>query len=83
MSKNLRFKLKTILESKVKKLMDSLKKKKSAGLDGISQGLLLLRADIIATPLTILINNFTENKSFPEEWKKAELKKGDKKDKKL
>ena len=68
---NLRFKLKTVLEGKVKKVMSSIKKKKSAGLDGIGQGLLLLGADIVATPLTRLINNLIENRLFPEEWKKA------------
>ena len=53
----------------------------------IGQDLLLMGADIIATPLTRLINNLIKSGVFPEEWKKAVvmpiLKKGDQKDKKL
>ena len=44
---------------------------KSAGLDGIVQDVLLLEADIIAIPLTRIINNSIENGVFPEAWKKA------------
>ena len=60
---------------------------KSAGLDGIGQGLLLIVADIIATPQTRIIRKLIENGVFPEEWKKSNsntnLKKGTKKTKEL
>ena len=42
--------------AKVKKTMDGMKKKKSAGLDGISQECLLLGSEILTIPLTRLIS---------------------------
>jgi hypothetical protein len=83
--KKLNFTIKAVTENKVKRTMESMKKKKSSGLDGISQGLLLMGANIIAVPLTRLINNSIEKGVFPTEWKKAMvtpiLKKGDQKEK--
>ena len=65
--------------------MKEMKKKKSAGLDRIGQDLLLLGAEIIAIPLTRLINNSTESGIFPTEWKKGNCntntEEGDQKDK--
>ena len=46
--------------------------KKSTGLDGISQDLLLLEAEIIAIPLTRLNKNWIESgKIFITAWKKS------------
>ena len=66
--------------------MDDMKKKKSSGMDGISQECLLLGIKILVIPLTRLINSFIQSGIFPTEWKLAVvsplLKKGDQKDKK-
>ena len=63
-----------------------MKKKKSSGMDGISQECLLLGIKILVIPLTRLINSFIQSGIFPTEWKLAVvsplLKKGDQKDKK-
>ena len=53
---------------KVKKTM---KKKKSSGIDKISQECLLLGAEILTTPLTRLINNSIDSGIFPEEFGKS------------
>ena len=62
-----------------------MKKKKSSGLDNISQECLILGADILTIPLTRIINCSIESGIFPEEWKLAVvtplLKKGDPKEK--
>ena len=83
--KNLKFKLKTVTEKKVKKAMLSLKKKKSAGKDGISQEQIVLGTDVLVIPLTRIINNSISTGVVPEAWKEAIvtpiLKKGDPKKK--
>ena len=66
--------------------MDQMKKKKSSGLDGISQDCLLIGVEIISIPLTRIINNSIQSGIFPTNWKTAVvtpiLKKGDQMDKK-
>ena len=73
--------MKTVTEKTVYKAMCSLKKKKSAGVDGISQENLVLGAKALVVPLTRIINNSITNGEFPEMWKEAlvtpTLKKGD------
>ena len=54
-SKNLNFSLRKVTEEKVKETIDKMKKKKSAGKDGISQESLLLGAEILTIPLTRII----------------------------
>ena len=65
--------------------MEGMKKKKSSEPERISQGHLLTGAEIIATPVTRMINNLIEKRVFQKEWNKAAvmpiLKKGGKKDK--
>ena len=84
--RNLKFSLKTVSEKKVRKAMDAMKKKKSAGLDGISQENLLLGKEVLVIPLTRIINSSISTGIFPKEWKEAVispiLKKGDPTDKK-
>ncbi len=79
--KKISFSLKTVTEKTVYKAMCSLKKKKSAGVDGISQENLVLGAKALVVPLTRIINNSIANGEFPEMWKEALvtpiLKKGD------
>jgi hypothetical protein len=54
--KNITFNLKTVTEKTVYKAICSLKKKKSAGIDGISQGQLVL--GVLVVPLTRIINSW-------------------------
>ena len=68
---NLKFKLKTVTEKKGKKAMLILKKKKSVGKDGISQEQMVLGKDILALPLTRIINNSMSMGVVPEALKKA------------
>ena len=80
-NKNLKFTLKTTTETKVRKAMLSLRKKKSSGKDGISQEQIVLGTDTLVIPLTRLINTSITTGEVPEEWKEAVvtpiLKKGD------
>ena len=48
-------------KNKAKKTMGNMKNKKSAGMDGIGQDLLLMGTDIIALPLITFINNSIKN----------------------
>ena len=80
-NKNLKFKLKPVSESTVKKAMKNMQKKKSSGKDGVSQECLLLGKDVLTIPLTRIINSSITSGTFPEEWKESIvcpiLKKGD------
>ena len=68
----------------VNKLMKQMAKKKSKGKDGIPQDCLLLGAEVLAKPLSEIINASVESGIFPDLWKEAIvvpiLKKGDPKD---
>ena len=73
--------MKPVTEKIVEKAMKQMKKKKSAGKDGVSQECLLLGKEILKFPLTRIINSSIETGVFPTEWKEAIvapiLKKGD------
>ena len=69
--KNLVFSLKTVTEKKVLKAINSLKKKKSSGIDGLSQEHLVLGAKAFVIPLTRIINTSIVNGEFPDAWKEA------------
>ena len=83
--KNLKFSLRQVTENQVKKAIESLKKKKSSGLDGVSQECVVMGAEVLVVPLMRIINCSIENGQFPKEWKEELvtpiLKKGDPKDK--
>ncbi len=48
-----------------------MKKKKSAGIDGISQEQLVLGAKVLVVPLTRIINSSISSGEFPSMWKEA------------
>ena len=80
---NLKFKLMTVKEKEVFKIMKSLKPKKSFGIDGITSEVLKLGAQILVVPLTYIINYSIVTGKFPTEWKTSKViplfKKGEKK----
>ena len=51
--------------------LNKLNKKKSAGVDGLSQEQLIMGANSISIPLTKIINTSIEEGKFPENWKEA------------
>ena len=83
-NKNLNFSVKPVSVKEVTKIMKKMSKKKSKGNDGISQECLLKGLDVLATPLTKIINNSISTGIFPDQWKEAIvvpiLKKGDAKE---
>ena len=78
--RNIKFSLKQVTEQKVQKTMKSLKQKRSAGRDGLSQENLILGSEVLCIPLARIINTSIETGIFPEDWKEAAvtpiLKKG-------
>ena len=83
-NKNLKFKLKPTTPESLKKVMKKMAKKKSKGKDGIPQDCLLLGQEVLASPLTDVVNSSITTGTFPVEWKEAIvvpiLKKGDAKE---
>ena len=81
---NLKFSIRQVTVREVQKIMKNMSKKKSKGNDGISQECLLLGLDVLAAPITKIINNSITSGVFPDQWKEAIvvpiLKKGDAKD---
>ena len=67
--KNLHFKLKTVTEAKVLKTILGLKNKKSSGLDEVTHEQLKMAAEILAIPLTRIINQSISDGKFPDIWK--------------
>ena len=70
---NLKFSLKTVKEKEVLKLLKALKRKKSYGPDGITSEILKIGAEVLAAPLTWIINTSITTGEFPEEWKIAKI----------
>lgn len=70
-NRNLKFALKTVTEKKVLKAMRSMKKKKSAGKDGISQENLIMGTETLVVPLTRIINESIASGIVPKIWKDA------------
>ena len=63
--------LKTVQESKVKKIIQAMKSKTSSGQDNISSELLKIGGEILAAPLTYIINKSIVDQKFPDFWKEA------------
>ena len=80
---NLNFKLKTVSEKEVLKILKTMKQKRSYGVDGISSEVLKLGAEVLVVPLTYIINFSIVTGKYPTNWKLAKViplfKKGDKK----
>ena len=70
-NKNLKFSLKTVTVKTVTKVMKAMKKKRSSGTDGITQECLLTGVDVLAIPITHIINTSIKTGTFPEHWKEA------------
>ena len=69
-----------ITQKHLRKLMKKMKKK-SAGIDGLSQDKLVLGSKVLINPLLQIVNQSIRDGKFPSEWKEAlvtpVLKKGD------
>ena len=62
---------KEISENQFLKHLKKLKKKKSSGLDGLSQEHLIMGAKNLSAPLTTIINRSITQGEFPDSWKEA------------
>ena len=81
---DVKFKLQPVTVASVANQLARLKANKATGLDSISERMLRDSSDVIASPLTYLINISFRTGVFPDMWKcakvKALFKKGDKHD---
>ena len=72
---------KIVTRQQLLKHLKKLSKKKSSGIDGLSQENLLLGTENLAAPLTAIVNQSIAEGKFPTDWKEASvtpvLKKGD------
>ena len=79
---NSKFSLKKITQKQLKKTVKRMKKKQSAGVDGLSQERLIMGAPSLISPLSSIINQSITEGCFPDDWKEAMVtpihKKGDK-----
>ena len=71
---------KTVTQKQLSTHLKKLNKKKSSGLDGLSQENLILGAENLIAPMTAIVNNSIMEGEFPPQWKEAAvtpvLKKG-------
>ena len=65
--------LSTVNREETMKIIKSLKAKKSSGYDGITNKVLKLIGDIVAQPLTNIINDCINNSYFPNKLKEAKV----------
>ena len=68
---NLNFKLKPVTVNQVKKLMKKMSKKKSKGKDDIPEDCLLLGLEVLAAPLTEVVNCSITTGVIPKAWKEG------------
>ena len=66
-----KFSSKTVSDSQLTKTLRKMKKKKSSGVDGLSQEKLILRVNSIVSPLTAIMNQSITDGEFPKVWKQA------------
>ena len=71
--KKLHFILTPVSEAEVRKAINSLKPKKSSGLDFVPPTIIKLAVDVITTPLTWVINSSFLSGEFPSCWKSAKV----------
>ena len=69
----MKFSLRTVKEKEVLKILKALKGKKSYGLDGITSEFLKIGAEVLAIPLTWIINTSITTGKFPEDWKISKI----------
>ena len=67
------FKFQTVAKSEVERHLKSIKRSKTTGSDDLPPGLLNDSAELIATPLTHLINLSLTTNVFPADWKIAKI----------
>ena len=65
------FSTKTISQKQLIKYLSKIKKKKSAGTDGLSQDKLVLGTKSLVYPLLQIINQYIREGAFPSQWKEA------------
>ena len=66
-----KFSLKTVSESQLSKTLRKMKKKKSSGVDGLSQEKFIDGVKVLASPLTKIVNTSILEGCFPSEWREA------------
>ena len=71
--RNLHFSLSQVTEDEVRKAIRRLKPKKSSGLDFVPPTIIKLAENVIATPLTWVINSSLASGEFPSCWKTAKV----------
>ena len=72
-SRKLHFSLRQVTIEQVKKAIRSMKNKTSSGIDFISPKIVKSASDVIAIPLTYIINNSISEGEFPDSWKIAKV----------
>jgi hypothetical protein len=81
--RKLQFKLRTVTSNQVRKIIKNLKNTNSTGTDTISTKVVKAAMEVLAEPLTCIVNTSIMSGTFPDMWKLAKvipiLKKGDSK----
>ena len=67
------FNFRTVTPPEVKRQLKSIKRSKATGIDDLPPGLLKDSAEIIAAPLTYIVNLSLSTGVFPKQWKRAKI----------
>ena len=70
---DLKFKFQAVSKFEVERNLKSIKRSKATGLDDLPPGLLKDSAELIAAPLTHLVNLSLATNIFPADWKNAKI----------